>query len=98
MLDWAIWVILLILEVTTMKQSVCIMRVWQSREIGDRRGEADSLSNLGNIADVRGDYDEAERFIMQVWQSGRNGKLVTLSKGKRFNASLTINQSGSNYS
>ena len=33
------------------------------REIGDRRGEANSLNNLGLIADVRGDYDEAGRLF-----------------------------------
>jgi len=32
------------------------------RESGDRQGEAISLNNLGLIADIRGDYDEAERL------------------------------------
>ena len=29
---------------------------------GDRQGEAYSLNNLGNIAELRGDLDEAERL------------------------------------
>ena len=33
------------------------------------------MNNLGLIADVRGDYDEATSFIMRVWQP--NGKLMT---------------------
>jgi Flp pilus assembly protein TadD len=32
------------------------------REIGDRQGEANSLNNLGIIADTRGDLAEAERL------------------------------------
>jgi hypothetical protein len=32
------------------------------REIGDRKGEASSLHNLGNIADARGDLAEAEKL------------------------------------
>jgi hypothetical protein len=32
------------------------------REIGDRKGEADSLGNLGTIAYTRGDLAEAERL------------------------------------
>ena len=33
------------------------------KEIGDRRGVAISLINLGNIAETRGDLVEAERSI-----------------------------------
>ena len=32
---------------------------------GDRQGEADSLGNLGLIAQNRGDYDEAERLYRE---------------------------------
>jgi Tfp pilus assembly protein PilF len=35
------------------------------REIGDRKGEADSLHNLGLIAITRGDRDEARRLYQE---------------------------------
>ena len=62
------------LEVITMKQSVFIMQFGNQTEIGDRRA-ASSLNNLGLIADVRGDYDEAER--LHNASLAINGKLVT---------------------
>ena len=35
------------------------------REIGDRKGEASSLNNLGNIAQKRGDLAEAKQLHLQ---------------------------------
>ena len=35
------------------------------REIGDRQGEQTSLGNLGLIAEIMGDLDEAERLLKE---------------------------------
>ena len=44
-------------ETITQRESLAI-----EREIGDRHGEANSLNNLGIIADTRGDFDESEKI------------------------------------
>ncbi len=44
------------------------------REIGDRRGLGDTLIDLGNFYDARGDHDQALKMYKEALQIGARSR------------------------